>query len=54
MPKVRGTWLAIEHLHAKFDAVYDISVFYEGTVSDDGVRGNAPQLAGQFVCFMEY
>ncbi|KAK3878907.1 hypothetical protein Pcinc_016451 [Petrolisthes cinctipes] len=44
-PKIRGTWLVVEHLHSKFDAVYDISVFYEGTVSDDGVRGNAPQLA---------
>ncbi|XP_045605577.1 1-acyl-sn-glycerol-3-phosphate acyltransferase epsilon isoform X1 [Procambarus clarkii] len=44
VPKVKGTWLVAEHLHAKFDALYDVSVFYEGCVSQDGVRGNAPQL----------
>ncbi|XP_071524725.1 1-acyl-sn-glycerol-3-phosphate acyltransferase epsilon-like isoform X2 [Panulirus ornatus] len=44
IPKVKGTWLVAGRLHDKFDAVYDVSVFYEGTVSQDGVRGNAPQL----------
>ncbi|XP_042214663.1 1-acyl-sn-glycerol-3-phosphate acyltransferase epsilon-like [Homarus americanus] len=44
VPKVKGTWLVAQHLHDKFDAVYDVSVFYEGCVSPDGVRGNAPQL----------
>ncbi|XP_069947471.1 1-acyl-sn-glycerol-3-phosphate acyltransferase epsilon isoform X4 [Cherax quadricarinatus] len=44
IPKVKGTWLVAEHLHDKFDALYDVSVFYEGCVSQDGVRGNAPQL----------
>ncbi|XP_050731314.1 1-acyl-sn-glycerol-3-phosphate acyltransferase epsilon-like isoform X2 [Eriocheir sinensis] len=45
VPKVKGTWLVTKHLHDKFDAVYDVSVFYEGTVDQAGVRGNAPQLA---------
>lgn len=36
-----------KHLHDKFDAVYDVSVFYEGTVDQAGVRGNAPQLVGE-------
>ena len=48
MPKVKGTWLVTKHLHNKFDAVYDVSVFYEGAVSQEGVRGNAPQLIGEF------
>lgn len=48
MPKVKGTWLVTKHLHDKFDAVYDVSVFYEGTVDQAGVRGNAPQLVGEF------
>ncbi|XP_076067635.1 1-acyl-sn-glycerol-3-phosphate acyltransferase epsilon-like isoform X2 [Oratosquilla oratoria] len=44
VPKVKGTWLAVESLHKKFDALYDISVFYEGSVDSSGVRRNAPQL----------
>ncbi|MPC08648.1 1-acyl-sn-glycerol-3-phosphate acyltransferase epsilon [Portunus trituberculatus] len=44
VPKVKGTWLVTKHLHDKFDALYDVSVFYEGTVDQSGVRGNAPQL----------
>lgn len=44
VPKVKGTWLVTKHLHEKFDALYDVSVFYEGTVDQAGVRGNAPQL----------
>ena len=36
-----------KHLHDKFDALYDVSVFYEGTVNQSGVRGNAPQLIGE-------
>ncbi|CAL4118161.1 unnamed protein product, partial [Meganyctiphanes norvegica] len=43
-PKSRGTWLAVEHLHEKLDAIYDVSVFYDGIVAKDGVRGCAPQL----------
>ncbi|KAK7082972.1 hypothetical protein SK128_001968 [Halocaridina rubra] len=46
VPKVKGTWLVTERLHEKFDAIYDISVFYEGSVSEEGIRGNAPQLIG--------
>lgn len=38
-------WLAVEHLHTKVDAVYDVSVFYEGTVNTKtGRRRDAPQL----------
>lgn len=51
VPKVKGTWLVTKQLHDKFDAVYDVSVFYEGTVNQAGVRGNAPQLVGEFPFF---
>lgn len=51
MPKVKGTWLVTKHLHDKFDAVYDVSVFYDDTVDQAGVRGNAPQLIGEFSIF---
>ncbi|XP_069979198.1 1-acyl-sn-glycerol-3-phosphate acyltransferase epsilon isoform X5 [Penaeus vannamei] len=46
VPKTRGTWLVTKQLHDKLDAVYDVSVFYEGTVNEQGIRGNAPQLIG--------
>lgn len=55
MPKVKGTWLVTKHLHDKFDAVYDVSVFYEGTVDQSGMRGNAPQLVGKSsILFLPY
>ncbi|KAF2365380.1 Acyltransferase C-terminal domain [Trinorchestia longiramus] len=45
VPKHRGMWLAVEHLHTKLDALYDVSVFYEGTVDvTTGKRRDAPQL----------
>lgn len=49
VPKVKGTWLVTEHLHDKIDALYDVSVFYEGSMSEDGIRGNAPQLIGMLM-----
>lgn len=47
VPKSRGTWLTLEHLHSKFDAIYDVSVIYENSVDKNGIRQNAPQLAGK-------
>ncbi|XP_018020939.1 1-acyl-sn-glycerol-3-phosphate acyltransferase epsilon isoform X2 [Hyalella azteca] len=44
-PKHKGMWLAVEHLHSKLDALYDVSVFYEGSVDTrTGERRDAPQL----------
>lgn len=37
--------MAVQHLQEKLDAVYDVSVFYEGSVdSATGMRRDAPQL----------
>ncbi|XP_037776423.1 1-acyl-sn-glycerol-3-phosphate acyltransferase epsilon-like isoform X3 [Penaeus monodon] len=44
VPKTRGMWLVSRQLHDKIDAIYDVSVFYDGTVNKQGIRGNAPQL----------
>ncbi|XP_063613016.1 1-acyl-sn-glycerol-3-phosphate acyltransferase epsilon-like isoform X4 [Penaeus indicus] len=44
VPKTRGMWLVSQQLHDKIDAIYDVSVFYDGTVDEQGIRGNAPQL----------
>ncbi|XP_066950351.1 1-acyl-sn-glycerol-3-phosphate acyltransferase epsilon-like isoform X2 [Macrobrachium rosenbergii] len=49
VPKTRGTWLVTEHLHEKIDAIYDVSAFYEGSVNEEGIRGNAPQLIGMLM-----
>lgn len=43
-------WLVSRQLHDKIDAVYDVSVFYDGTVNKQGIRGNAPQLIGKIRC----
>lgn len=38
-------WLAVKHMRTNLDAVYDVSVFYEGTVNPKtGVRSDAPQI----------
>ncbi|XP_064101870.1 LOW QUALITY PROTEIN: 1-acyl-sn-glycerol-3-phosphate acyltransferase epsilon-like [Macrobrachium nipponense] len=48
VPKTRGTWLVTKILHA-IDAIYDVSAFYEGSVNEEGIRGNAPQLIGMLM-----
>ena len=54
VPKVKGTWLCVENLHDKFDAIYDVSVFYEGSVDKGGIRKNAPQLIGNYSIIKYY
>ncbi|XP_068137458.1 1-acyl-sn-glycerol-3-phosphate acyltransferase epsilon isoform X2 [Hyperolius riggenbachi] len=48
-PRVKATHLAIETMQDYLDAVYDITVAYEGTITPSGQRREAPSMA-EFLC----
>ncbi|XP_067840112.1 1-acyl-sn-glycerol-3-phosphate acyltransferase epsilon isoform X2 [Heptranchias perlo] len=45
-PRVRATRVAINTMRGHLDAVYDITVAYEGTVKSSGQRTTAPSMPG--------
>lgn len=48
MPRTRGMHLTLDKLQDNIDAIYDVTVVYEGTVDETGKRIQAPNLFGYF------
>jgi hypothetical protein len=50
-PRSRGSWLVLQSLHSRMDAIYDITVGYSGSECGKGLadtkRNKAPQLIGK-------
>lgn len=47
-PRVKAFHIAMEIMRDDLDAVYDITVAYEGTLDGSGQRRPAPSMAGRF------
>lgn len=45
-PRMKASHVAIETMREHLDAVYDITVAYEGTLTADGQRHPAPTMPG--------
>ncbi|XP_029451598.1 1-acyl-sn-glycerol-3-phosphate acyltransferase epsilon isoform X1 [Rhinatrema bivittatum] len=48
-PRVKATYVAIDTMKDYLDAVYDVTVAYEGTVDQNGQRKTAPSMT-DFLC----
>uniref|UniRef100_A0A8C5SAB6 Acyltransferase C-terminal domain-containing protein n=1 Tax=Laticauda laticaudata TaxID=8630 RepID=A0A8C5SAB6_LATLA len=48
-PRVKATYIAIDSMKSHLDAVYDITVAYEGTIDHKGQRKWAPSMT-DFLC----
>ncbi|XP_062894987.1 1-acyl-sn-glycerol-3-phosphate acyltransferase epsilon [Mobula hypostoma] len=48
-PRVKATQIAVNTLRCHLDAVYDITVAYEGTLKSNGQRTTAPSMP-EFLC----
>ncbi|KAK3554722.1 hypothetical protein QTP70_032625 [Hemibagrus guttatus] len=48
-PRMKASHVAIESMKEHLDAVYDITVAYEGTLTADGKRRSAPSMP-EFLC----
>lgn len=46
-PRVKATHVAVDSLKDYLDAVYDVTVAYEGTVDLKGQRKVAPSMTGE-------
>lgn len=46
-PRVKATHVAIDTMKDYLDAVYDVTVAYEGTVDHKGQRKLAPSMTGE-------
>lgn len=46
-PRVKATHVAIDSMKDYLDAVYDVTVAYEGTVDHKGQRKLAPSMTGE-------
>lgn len=45
-PRMKASYVAIESMREHLDAVYDVTVAYEGTLTADGKRRSAPSMPG--------
>lgn len=45
-PRMKAAHVAIESMKGRLDAVYDITVAYEGTMDASGQRRAAPSMPG--------
>lgn len=45
-PRMKAAHVAIESMKGHLDAVYDITVAYEGTMDASGQRRSAPSMPG--------
>lgn len=45
-PRVKASHLAVDIMNESLDAVYDVTVAYEGTLDNSGQRKPAPSMAG--------
>lgn len=50
-PRMKASHIAIESMKDHLDAVYDVTVVYEGTKSAGGHRQTAPTMPGTFLTF---
>lgn len=48
-PRVKATHVAIDTMKDYLDAVYDVTVAYEGTVDHKGQRKLAPSMTGVLI-----
>lgn len=48
-PRIKATHVAFDSLKNYLDAIYDVTVAFEGTVDDKGQRKEAPSMAGEFL-----
>lgn len=48
-PRVKATHVAIDTMKDYLDAVYDVTVAYEGTVDHKGQRKLAPSMTGELI-----
>ncbi|EPY85771.1 1-acyl-sn-glycerol-3-phosphate acyltransferase epsilon-like protein [Camelus ferus] len=48
-PRIKATHVAFESMKDYLDAIYDVTVAFEGTVDDKGQRKEAPSMA-EFLC----
>lgn len=48
-PKVKATHVAFDSMKGHLDAIYDVTVAFEGTVDEKGQRREAPSMA-EFLC----
>ncbi|KAG8512575.1 1-acyl-sn-glycerol-3-phosphate acyltransferase epsilon [Galemys pyrenaicus] len=48
-PKIKATHVAFDSLKNYLDAIYDVTVAFEGTMDDRGQRTEAPSMA-EFLC----
>lgn len=46
-PRVKATHIAFDCMKNYLDAVYDVTVAFEGTVDDKGQRKEAPSMIGE-------
>lgn len=46
-PRVKATHIAFDSMKSYLDAVYDVTVAFEGTVDDKGQRKEAPSMVGE-------
>lgn len=45
-PRSKGTFLTLQHLRGSFDAIYDITSIYSGSIDKNGERLKTPGLTG--------
>ena len=48
-PRIKATHVAFDSMKNYLDAIYDVTVAFEGTVDDKGQRKEAPSMAGELV-----
>ena len=48
-PRIKATHVAFDSLKNYLDAIYDVTVAFEGTIDDKGQRKEAPSMAGEFI-----
>lgn len=52
-PRIKATHVAFDSLKNYLDAIYDVTVAFEGTIDDKGQRKEAPSMAGEFIFSLE-
>lgn len=53
-PRMKASHVAIESMKEHLDAVYDVTVAYEGTLTADGKRRSAPSMPGTVTHFPHF
>lgn len=48
-PRIKATHVAFDSMKNYLDAIYDVTVAFEGTIDDKGQRKEAPSMAGELI-----